>query len=410
MTSMKSIALSLLLLATLSALRADDAVSVNLVTPPSPAPSGTEIAVEVLWLNRGDSPRQVSPPPVIDATLRRSQAAWPVRLRESAPPAGDSLTLARGGFAQRTYLLTVPAEAQGALVIQVEQPFAARTMLEVAPAAGETDALPTPSAVPAEKPGAAAAPALRPTASRLHRTVLENFGFHEPIYFLYGPDEPAAKFQLSFRYRLAGHRDSPVETDPPAKGLYFAYTQRSLWDIKEPSSPFYGTSYMPELMFESLAADHPDRDRLVNFLGYQTGHRHESNGRDGLDSRSLDIVFVRPAVMIGRREGWRAVVAPRLFAYLGESSDNPDIDDYRGHGELLLSFGRDDGLQVNITAIAGREFDKGSVQVDLTYPLQIEPLDFDTYLHFQYFDGHGESLRDYDSKSSTWRAGLSLVR
>lgn len=402
---MKTTRLLLFLSLALPALRADD-VSVNLVTPASPAPSGTEIAVEVLWLNRGDSPRQVSPPPVIDATLRRSQTAWPVRLRESAPPAGDSLTLARGGFAQRTYLLTVPAEAQGALVIQVEQPFSARTMIEVASTAGETD-LATPAAAPAEKPGA---PALRPTASRLHRTVLENFGFHEPIYFLYGPDEPAAKFQLSFRYRLAGHRDSPVETDPPAKGLYFAYTQRSLWDIKEPSSPFYDTSYMPELMFESLAADHPDRDRLVNFLGYQTGYRHESNGRDGLDSRSLDILFVRPAVMIGRREGWRAVVAPRLFTYLGESSDNPDIEDYRGYGELLLSFGRDDGLQVNLTAIAGREFDKGSVQVDLTYPIQIESLDFDTYLHFQYFDGYGESLRDYDSKSSTWRAGLSLVR
>jgi outer membrane phospholipase A len=247
-------------------------------------------------------------------------------------------------------------------------------------------------------------------ASRLHRTVLENFSFHEPIYFIYGPDEPVAKFQISFRYRLAGSRESAVASDPAAKGLYLAYTQRSLWNIKEPSSPFYDSSYMPELFFESLAPDRPERQRLVNFLGYQTGYRHESNGKDGLDSRSLDIVYLRSGVLIGRRNGWRAVIVPRLFAYVGKSADNDDIEDYRGFGELLLSIGREDGIQVNVTGMAGRDWNKGSMQVDATYPIKIPAVHFDTFLHVQYFDGYGESLRDYNRKSSTWRAGISLVR
>lgn len=267
----------------------------------------------------------------------------------------------------------------------------------------------SPGTAPDSRPDAPAT-ALRPVAARLQRTVIENFGFHEPIYFLYGPDEPVAKFQFSFRYRLTGRRDSPVESDPASKGLYFAYTQRSLWNIKEPSSPFYDTSYMPELMFESLAADRPGREGPVTFVGYQTGYKHESNGRDGLDSRSLNIAYVRAGWLIGRRAGWHAIVAPRVFAYLGNTSDNSDIAKYRGYGELLLSVGRNDGLQVNLTGTIGRNWNKGSVQLDATYPIKVPAVNFDTFLHVQNFNGYGESLRDYNRKTNTWRAGLSLVR
>ena len=46
----------------------------------------------------------------------------------------------------------------------------------------------------------------------------------------------------------------------------------------------------------------------------------------------------------------------------------------------------------------------------MTYPVKIPAVNFDTFLHVQYWDGYGESLRDYNRKSSTWRAGISLVR
>jgi len=72
--------------------------------------------------------------------------------------------------------------------------------------------------------------------------------------------------------------------------------------------------------------------------------------------------------------------------------------------------GRDDGIQVNLTGIMGKNWDKGSVQVDVTHPIKIPAVNFDTFLMVQYWDGYGESLRDYNRKSSTWRAGFSFVR
>jgi outer membrane phospholipase A len=43
-------------------------------------------------------------------------------------------------------------------------------------------------------------------------------------------------------------------------------------------------------------------------------------------------------------------------------------------------------------------------------PIRTKLLNFETYLLIQYFNGYGESLLHYDTKSETVRAGLSLVR
>lgn len=250
----------------------------------------------------------------------------------------------------------------------------------------------------------------RPAITHLQRAFVDHFGFHEPIYFLYGPNEPAAKFQFSLRYRLVGRTPSPDQMEPPARALYLGYTQRSLWDIEGDSSPFYDSSYMPEVMFESLAPDRSGEVGWFHWLGFQAGVKHESNGQGGDESRSLNIVYFRPGLAIGSLEGWRLVLAPRFFAYLGTSDYNDDIADYRGYGEMMLIFGRNDGLMIQTTGVLGRGWEHGSIQIDVSHPISIPRLKFSTFLHLQYFDGYGESLLDYNQKSSTWRAGFSIVR
>ena len=65
---------------------------------------------------------------------------------------------------------------------------------------------------------------------------------------------------------------------PVLRGLYVGFTQRSLWDIDADSSPFFDTSYMPELMYESQSYLDLGKTGGFQFLGFQAGLRHESNG------------------------------------------------------------------------------------------------------------------------------------
>lgn len=91
---------------------------------------------------------------------------------------------------------------------------------------------------------------------------------HEAIYFLYGNDDPAAKFQFSFKYRLFYSDEEQQNSSAPRTSVNIAYTQRSPWDTEADSSPFYDTSYMPELIFES-AQERPTSRGPFTWFGYQ---------------------------------------------------------------------------------------------------------------------------------------------
>ena len=174
--------------------------------------------------------------------------------------------------------------------------------------------------------------------------------FPESIRFPYAPLRPVeAKFQLSFKYKLLDF--SKVAEQRMERTLHFAFTQRSLWDIKGDSSPFYDTSYMPELMYQSLAPN-PGNDGVFNWLGFQAAFKHESNGRDGPLSRSLNIVYARPVFAIGHLNGWHLLAMPEVFTYVTSNEENEAIEDYRGYGRLQLVLGRNDGPSLSATIYA----------------------------------------------------------
>jgi len=53
----------------------------------------------------------------------------------------------------------------------------------------------------------------------------------------------------------------------------------------------------------------------------------------------------------------------------------------------------------------------GSIQLDASYPFRGLLRNLNGYLHLQYFNGHGESILDYDRKlPSQLRIGLIVVR
>mgnify|MGYP003393987351 CR=1 FL=1 len=232
---------------------------------------------------------------------------------------------------------------------------------------------------------------------------------HEPLYIIVGRrNETSAKLQLSFKYRLFDDESALTQFLPLLGKLHFGYTQTSLWDIGGESAPFRDTSYRPRFFYhEDNFWRSPDGQQRLSFAA---GVEHESNGRAGLDSRSINVIFVRTRWRINIGKDMYLVLWPKLISYF-ERSDNPDIAAYRGYGDLNMRLGKYDGIEASTTWRKGTQT-MGSWQVDLTYPIRRRILaDAGGFLHLQYFSGYGESLLDYNlRRASQIRLGFSIVR
>ncbi len=379
-------------------------VTATLVAPVKAVAAGQQVEVSLVLLNAGAQTSPVALPIELKARMLGEGKKWDVPITITTMPAR---VIAPGGFSHATCRVTVPVDAAGRLVLELEEPVV-RAVLDVEPATVQSQVAAVAETV---EPTPLTDPAKVPALSEFHRVFAENISTHLPIYFVGGPKKPAVKFQFSFKYRVVGDRSTAGTINPPLRGLYFGYTQRSVWDITSYSSPFYDTSYMPELMWESLAPA-PAAPGFLGFrwFGYQASLQHESNGRDGDKSRSLNLVYVRP--VIGRDLGarWSLLFAPKLFYYVDNLSDNPDLELYRGYGEYALVLSRRKSWSLSMTGRIGSHFDRGSVQFDFTYPLRVSYWNFASFLMIQYFEGYGESLLSYNTKSHMLRMGCSLVR
>ena len=236
------------------------------------------------------------------------------------------------------------------------------------------------------------------------RTITAN----EPLYFIVGSSDERnfdARFQLSFKYRPFDPEARVATFIPYASNLYFAYTQTSIWDLGGDSSPFKDTSYRPSVYYNWA-----ESGKGYNPNSWKFGLEHESNGRDGDNSRSMNIAFVQPFWNINYSGGKRFTFMPKFYAYL-EKSDNRDMHYYRGYVDWLARYGRDDAA---ILTAMYRQGTGGYAQgqLDLSYPISDKIFGrTGTFLHFQLLGGYGETLIDYNKRSDTQlRVGISLAR
>ncbi len=231
---------------------------------------------------------------------------------------------------------------------------------------------------------------------------------NEPLYFLIGSNDERnfdARFQLSFKYRPFDPEARVATFIPYASNIYFAYTQTSIWDLGGDSSPFRDTSYRPSLYY-----NWSESGNGFNPNNWKFGVEHESNGRDGDESRSLNIAFVQPHWNIDFSGGKRFTFMPRLYSYI-EKSDNRDMHYYRGYVDWLARYGREDA------AILTGMYRQGTGgyamgQLDLSYPISDKIFGrTGTFLHLQLLGGYGETLIDYNRRSDAQlRIGISLAR
>lgn len=229
---------------------------------------------------------------------------------------------------------------------------------------------------------------------------------NDPMYFVVGSRGGwSARFQLSFKYRLFDATAGLGQDRPWLSGLYFAYTQNSLWDLSAESKAFRDTSYRPSIFWKWERAP----NAKAFFDGARVGLEHESNGDEGELSRSINIAFVRPEWLWQLRFGGTFEFTPKLYVYL-DKEENTDIDDYRGYADWRMRY--DSGGNWIATAVVRNgTAGKGSVLVDLsrrTRDLKFGPVS--GYLHVQFFTGYGESILDYNvRRKSQLRLGFAIV-
>ncbi|MEG3766127.1 phospholipase A [Alteromonas sp. 14N.309.X.WAT.G.H12] len=215
-------------------------------------------------------------------------------------------------------------------------------------------------------------------------------------------DNKEAKFQLSVKLPL-------YLQDDTANGMYLGFTVTSFWQLynSEVSKPFRETNYQPELFYQRRAD--------ISILGYdfnslQLGFNHMSNGQSGDRSRSWNRLFASVLFSdydnVYYLKAWYRIPEDEKEDESDTSGDdNPDISDY--YGRMELGYGTRLG-NFKIMALLRNNLNfgtnRGSIQVDLTYPLT------DRYdLLLQYFNGYGDSMIDYNRSQERIGLGFQLT-
>lgn len=211
-------------------------------------------------------------------------------------------------------------------------------------------------------------------------------------------------FQLSMKVaiweKVLGHRTN----------LFFAYTGRFWWQAynSDISAPFRDTNHEPELFL-----DFEPHWSLGSWKAssFSIGVVHQSNGRSLPLSRSWNRIYILAAAekndWVFALKPWYRIREDRKTDLTDPSGDdNPDIEFYMGHFEMYL--GKRLGKHRVNAMIRNnlRSDNRGALQLDWTFPLW-ERTKLRGYI--QYFNGYGESLIDYNSRTDRFSVGFIMT-
>src|SRR5690606_19193627 len=322
------------------------------------------------------------------------------------PEQSGSLSIAPQSFLKVTLKGQIPAEAEGVATLTSTGLEANALLVQIASAAE-----PKAAAVQPAAPTVDLESAERSTtrSALIDKPPPLAVSVYEPVYFLVGGDGGLnAKFQISLRYRLFDGQGRLAERLPWIADIYLSYSQTSLWDLNDLSKPFRDSSYRPRLFFSDFDLHRFFDGRLR--LGVEAGAGHESNGKEGDDSRSFNMLYVRPLLTFGDPDGLRAYAAPLIHNYISDD-ENPTISHYRGYVDWVFGVGSKGGLDLSATMRKGTRGNYGSLELNASYPLsKLSGGDLTGWLMLQYFGGYGESLLDFDQKlDSQLRLGIAIA-
>jgi len=240
-----------------------------------------------------------------------------------------------------------------------------------------------------------------------------------------GNNNAQVKYQISMKFRVLEPNLYVLKYNLfPA---YFAYTQKSLWNVGQKSTPFEESNYNPEFFLDyPVNAAILGRFKLRNIV--VSPMEHESNGLTGARSRSWNRQYVM--VKFGLESGenleitnsflsdkafvyvklWRASNYSDEDAYLQAIGDSDTFLDYMGRGEVGISVrnflwgGSFKNHQLDVKTPILRDKRKDSFEIELRQ--QLPAMNFALYL--QYWYGYGETLLRFDQFGRRGFAGLAF--
>ena len=217
-------------------------------------------------------------------------------------------------------------------------------------------------------------------------------------------DDVEIKFQVSLKY-LAMQNLMFKDLD-----LEFAFTTTSWWQAynSDISAPFRETNYEPEVIL-----NYHHSWSLLGLPVEQTtmSFNHQSNGQTGQLSRSwnriiLGFIFAPTDTMLwGFRTWYRLPEDEKITALDPAGDDNPDIEKFLGHGEIVGLWSISDKHSLEFMLRNNlRSQNKGAIQLGWSFPINDRIQGY-----VEYFNGYGESLIYYNHHAQRLGIGFKLT-
>lgn len=226
------------------------------------------------------------------------------------------------------------------------------------------------------------------------------FGLYKDNYFVFGTslkDRPSVKntnvkFQISISQRLT------KSTLPWGTYLYLFYSQKCFWNVLEESMPMTDLNFNPGF---GIAKPFFVRGRFIGELKLMA--EHESNGKDGDNSRSWNKVSLAANVFLSPN----LVVHGKTWIPIIDGQNNKDILNYCGIYQVGISLRTNDnkiGFSTLLTKRRGWNLNYNTL-VELSYRFNNNQ---NQYFFLQYYNGYGEGLLEYNKFHSQLRAGIVI--
>ena len=224
------------------------------------------------------------------------------------------------------------------------------------------------------------------------------FGLYKDNYFTVGTaigQKPNrlnsdVKFQISLSIRLTN------ATLPWNTYLYLFYSQLTMWNVFQESMPMHDMNFNPGIGWTKPFFS---KGRYVGKATLIV--EHESNGRDGAESRSWNRIALAGSAIITEN----LMVHAKYWIPIIDSGNNADILHYSGifrWGTTWTSNNKRWQIGLSLTKRAGNFFNWNTV-LEGSWKVSEKS---NVNLFAQYYNGYGECLLDYNQFHSRLRVGL----